>query len=99
MSDQAPAPTENTPPDPRWRLTPVKIAVTVILLVTTVVPLIVPSYSRIEPRLLGFPFFYWYQLLWVFLCAAACGVCFWLIRDRHRTDAPKRAASPGEGDA
>ncbi|RZA09741.1 MAG: DUF3311 domain-containing protein [Proteobacteria bacterium] len=25
----------------------------------------VPFYNRVEPTLLGFPFFYWYQFLWV----------------------------------
>jgi hypothetical protein len=25
----------------------------------------VPFYNHVEPRLFGFPFFYWYQLLWV----------------------------------
>ena len=25
----------------------------------------VPFFNFSEPRLLGFPFFYWYQLLWV----------------------------------
>ncbi|MFP3757745.1 DUF3311 domain-containing protein, partial [Cupriavidus sp. SIMBA_020] len=29
----------------------------------------VPSYSKIEPQWFGFPFFYWYQLLWVFISA------------------------------
>lgn len=24
-----------------------------------------PFYNRLEPAFLGFPFFYWYQLLWV----------------------------------
>jgi len=31
----------------------------------------VGSYARIEPRLAGFPFFIWYQFLWVFL-ASGC---------------------------
>jgi hypothetical protein len=30
----------------------------------------VDSYARVEPTLAGFPFFIWYQFLWVFLCAA-----------------------------
>ena len=30
----------------------------------------VSSYSREEPRLGGFPFFIWYQFLWVFLTSA-----------------------------
>ena len=28
-----------------------------------------PLYSRIDPELFGFPFFYWYQLAWVPLTA------------------------------
>ncbi len=30
----------------------------------------VGSYARIEPKFAGFPFFIWYQFLWVFLCSA-----------------------------
>ena len=30
-------------------------------------PLLVPLYNRMEPRLLGLPFFYWYQLACVLL--------------------------------
>ena len=29
----------------------------------------VGSYARETPRLGGFPFFFWYQFLWVFICA------------------------------
>ena len=82
MSDQPPAVR-----DPRTRLTPTKIVVSVILLVTIIVPLLVPTYDQKEPRLFGFPFFYWYQLLWVFLCAALCWLSFWLLkreRDAYR---------------
>lgn len=66
--------------DPRWRITPTKIAVTAILLVAIVVPLLSGSYSRVEPRLLGFPFFYWYQLMWVFLAAGCCWISYLLLR-------------------
>jgi Protein of unknown function (DUF3311) len=42
-----------------------------ILLALPIVALMwVSSYSRDEPRLAGFPFFIWYQFLWVFLCSA-----------------------------
>jgi uncharacterized protein DUF3311 len=27
----------------------------------------VPFYNRIEPQLFGFPFFYWFQLVWIFV--------------------------------
>ena len=41
-----------------------------VLLALPVVALMwVSSYSRDEPRLGGFPFFIWYQFLWVFLCS------------------------------
>ncbi len=62
--------------DPRWRLSPTKIVVAVILLVAIVVPLLVGTYARVEPRLFGFPFFYWYQLLWVFLGAGITGAVY-----------------------
>jgi hypothetical protein len=66
--------------DPRWRLSPTKIAVAVILLIGIVAPLLVGTYDKAEPRLFGFPFFYWYQLLWVFLAAGLCGLSFLLLK-------------------
>ena len=75
MSDQPPAER-----DPRTRLTPTKIVVSLILLAAIVVPLLVPTYDQKDPRLFGFPFFYWYQLLWVFLCAGLVGLSFWLLK-------------------
>ena len=27
----------------------------------------VPFYNKAEPELWGFPFFYWYQFIWVFI--------------------------------
>ncbi len=68
------------PADPRWRLTPTKIIVAVILLIAIVVPLLVPTYDQAEPRLFGFPFFYWYQLAWVFIAAGLCGLSYWLLK-------------------
>jgi len=42
-----------------------------VLLAAPIVALLwVQSYARVEPTLAGFPFFIWYQFLWVFLCAA-----------------------------
>jgi len=47
------------------------VVVGVLLLVPVVALLWVPSYTRVTPKLFGFPFFYWYQLAWV-LGGAAC---------------------------
>jgi hypothetical protein len=39
----------------------------VLLLIPCVALAAVPLYSRETPEVLGWPFFYWYQLLWVLL--------------------------------
>jgi hypothetical protein len=62
-------------PRPRaslWRL---------LLLLPVIAVLAVPVFNRTGPSLWGFPFFYWYQMLWVVLCSVAAGVVF-LIEDR-----------------
>jgi len=41
-----------------------------VLLALPIVALLwVDSYARETPRLGGVPFFFWYQFLWVFICA------------------------------
>jgi hypothetical protein len=72
------------PGDPRWRITPTKVGVAIILLIGIVVPLLVSTYDSIEPRLWGFPFFYWYQLLWVFVAAGLCGLSFLLLQRERK---------------
>lgn len=36
----------------------------------------VPFYDRTEPTLWSFPFFYWYQLLWILISAVVIGVVY-----------------------
>ncbi|HEY5821937.1 MAG TPA: DUF3311 domain-containing protein [Propionibacteriaceae bacterium] len=61
-------------------MSPTKYVVAGILLVGIVVPLLVGTYDQANPRLFGFPFFYWYQLLWVFIAAALCLLSFVLLQ-------------------
>jgi hypothetical protein len=68
------------------------LTVATLLLAAPVVALLwVGSYAKVEPTLAGFPFFIWYQFLWVFLCAA----CTWgayrlaLIARPHRPLSPR----------
>lgn len=51
-----------------------------LLAIPLVATLIPPIYARTQPELFGFPFFYWYQLLWVLL---ASGIT-WLVFNRTR---------------
>jgi hypothetical protein len=66
----------------------------VLLAIAVVVPLLVSTYAKDEPRLWGFPFFYWYQFLWVFLSAILVSICYWLVITEER----KRRAAQGLGD-
>jgi hypothetical protein len=47
------------------------VAAGVLLALPIIALMWVPSYARETPKLFGFPFFFWYQFLWVFLCSAA----------------------------
>lgn len=49
------------------------VTAAVLLAVPLIGLAIVPVYARRTPELWGFPFFYWYQLVWVFLAA----LCTW----------------------
>ena len=57
------------------------LTVAAVLLAIPVVALLwVGSFARVEPTLAGFPFFIWYQLLWVFLCAACTWAAYRVVR-------------------
>jgi Protein of unknown function (DUF3311) len=55
-----------------------------LLLVPFVATLWPPFYAHAEPRLFGFPFFYWYQLLWVVITAALVWVIYLATRENER---------------
>ncbi|GAB3688720.1 DUF3311 domain-containing protein [Angustibacter aerolatus] len=59
------------------RIPPAAIAVVAVLLAAPVVALMwVSSYAKKGPELWGFPFFFWYQFLWVFLAAICTSVAY-----------------------
>jgi hypothetical protein len=55
-----------------------------LLAVPFVGTLWVPSYDRIEPRLGGIPFFYWYQFAWIFVGAILTFVVYAATRGPER---------------
>jgi len=58
----------------------------VLLAIGVAGPLIVPIYARVTPKAGAFPFFYWYQLLWIPLVAILSWVCYVLVgRSSRRT--------------
>ncbi len=60
--------------------------------------LIVPIYTRSSPKLGSFPFFYWYQLLWVPVVALLTTICYLIttrVRAPHLTAGwPARLPAP-----
>ncbi|WP_375481561.1 DUF3311 domain-containing protein [uncultured Jatrophihabitans sp.] len=57
-----------------------KITVAVLLGIPLVALALVPTYSRRTPTVWGFPFFYWYQILWVFLTPALTWAAYLVIK-------------------
>jgi hypothetical protein len=47
-----------------------------LLVIPFIATLWVPFYNSVEPRLFSIPFFYWYQLIWVLLCAVVIGIVY-----------------------
>jgi hypothetical protein len=54
--------------------------VTVLLLIGVAGPIAVPLYARTGPKLGAFPFFYWYQLIWVPIDALLVSAAYLLTR-------------------
>jgi Protein of unknown function (DUF3311) len=58
----------------------VRVVVAILLVAPFVIYLAVPSYAKVEPRLAGFPFFYWWQLVWVIITALLISAAYLLTR-------------------
>jgi hypothetical protein len=58
------------------------------LLVPFVATLWVPFYDRLEPRLGGVPFFYWYLylFLWILISATQTGVVYFVTRSSRASE-------------
>jgi len=52
----------------------------VLLAIPVVALMLVGTYAKKEPVLAGFPFFIWYQFLWVFLCSALTFTAFRIVQ-------------------
>ena len=60
----APRP-DGVPPTDRRKI----VLASICLAIPIVALLAVPTYAKEGPELFDFPFFYWWQFLWVFLCS------------------------------
>jgi hypothetical protein len=59
-----------------------------VLLFLEVFGVLIPSiYARITPKLFGIPFFYWYQLAYIFFSMFVTAIVYFATLDRPRRDA------------
>jgi hypothetical protein len=60
--------------------------IVVLLAPAVVLPLLVPLYDSEDPTLLGFPFFYWFQLALIPVAVVLTVCAYYLAKagDRHR---------------
>jgi Protein of unknown function (DUF3311) len=98
MEEDVMASTSPEPTSPSHTHTGIWIAVTVLLAAALIGTLWVPFYNHLTPALGGFPFFYWYQLMWVPIVAILSGAAYLLSKVARRGSAPAapaRDAGPG----
>ena len=70
------------------------VFVSILLIIAVAGTLVVPIYARSAPKLGAFPFFYWYQLLWVPLVGILSGIAYLLVRSSDAGSARSAAAEP-----
>ncbi|GAA0455407.1 DUF3311 domain-containing protein [Streptomyces olivaceiscleroticus] len=65
-------------------VTPTRVVAGLCLFLPFVAMLWVSSYAKVEPTLIGIPFFYWYQMLWVLISTALTMTAYKLVRREQR---------------
>jgi hypothetical protein len=58
----------------------------ILLLIPMVMPLMVPIYAKENPKLFDFPFFFWYQFMWIPIAAALTFTAFKIVQRQERRD-------------
>ncbi|GAB2829599.1 DUF3311 domain-containing protein [Streptomyces daliensis] len=89
------APPQRSGPGPV--VTPTRVVAGLCLFAPFVAILWVGSYARVEPTLIGIPFFYWYQMLWVLIACALTIVAYGLARREQRARRTHAHAVAPEG--
>jgi len=70
------------------------IVIAIVLAAALIGTLWVPFYNHLTPTLWGFPFFYWYQLMWVPIVAILSALAYLLSRTAERGSSAASAQAP-----
>jgi len=71
------------------------VAAAILIVIGIAGTLIVPIYARSAPKLGAFPFFYWYQLIWVPVVAILAWISYLLVKTRPAPPSPGQANGGG----
>jgi hypothetical protein len=73
-------------------VTPARLIAAVCVIVPFVAVLWVPIFDKDKPEVAGFPFFFWWQLLWVAVTAALMALAYVVVRREELARKPVPAA-------
>lgn len=82
----------STPP----RVTPARVVAAICVVVPFVAVLAVPLFNKRTPEVAGFPFYFWWQLLWVVLTAALMALAYVVVRREELARKAVPAAIPAQ---
>lgn len=85
MSLEAELSSPRPAPLPMW----VRVVVFLLLAIPVAALVAVPTYSNATPVLWGWPFFYWYSILWMFITTAMCAVAYVIVARARRRGGPR----------
>jgi hypothetical protein len=62
------------------------IAICLVLAPAVVLPLLVPLYDSADPELLGFPFYFWAQMVMIPVAVVLTVIAYYLAKEAERRD-------------
>jgi hypothetical protein len=77
-------------------VTPARVVAAICVIIPFVAVLGVPIYDKTTPEVAGFPFFFWWQLLWVGITAALMGLAYFVVRREESTRSASSARTQSE---
>ena len=63
-----------------------------LLAPAVVLPLLVPLYDSTDPTLLGFPFYFWFQMVMIPVAVVLTAIAYYLAKGADRRDREARRA-------
>lgn len=85
-----PRPPQTTPASRRtWLL------IGLVLSPAVVLPLLVPLFDSVEPTLLGFPFYFWFQMALIPFAVVLTVIAYYLAKSAHRRERAARTRGAG----